>query len=117
MEKILLITGGSRGIGAAVARLAARRGYSVCVNYLKNREAATRVVADVEALGTRAIAVAADVAVEADVTRLFETCDKRLGTLSALVNNAAILETQMRVDAMDAARIQRVLATNVIGPF
>jgi NAD(P)-dependent dehydrogenase (short-subunit alcohol dehydrogenase family) len=75
------------------------------------------VVAAVEAAGRRAIAVQADVAVEADVVRLFEACDRGLGRLDALVNNAAILETQMRVEAMDAARVTRVLATNVIGPF
>jgi NAD(P)-dependent dehydrogenase (short-subunit alcohol dehydrogenase family) len=114
---ILLVTGGSRGIGAATARLAAARGYDVCVNYRSNKEAASRVVSDVEAAGRRAVAVAADVSVEADVVRLFEACDRQLGTLDALVNNAAILDTQMRIDAMDAARITRVLATNVVGPF
>src|SRR5207253_4621464 len=75
------------------------------------------VVSDIEAAGRRAFAVAGDVAVEADVVRLFESCDRQLGRVDALVNNAAILETQMRLDAMDAARISRVLATNVIGPF
>jgi NAD(P)-dependent dehydrogenase (short-subunit alcohol dehydrogenase family) len=114
---ILLVTGGSRGIGAATARLAAARGYDVCVNYRSNKEAASRVVSDVEAAGRRAVAVAADVAVEADVVRLFEASDRQLGRLDALVNNAAILDTQMRLDAMDAARITRVLATNVVGPF
>jgi NAD(P)-dependent dehydrogenase (short-subunit alcohol dehydrogenase family) len=114
---ILLVTGGSRGIGAATARLGAARGYDVCINYRSNREAAARVVADVEAAGRRAIAIAGDVSVEGDVVRLFEECDRALGRLDALVNNAAILETQMRLDAMDAARITRVLSTNVIGPF
>jgi len=114
---ILLVTGGGRGIGAATARLAASRGYDVCVNYRRDQAAAARVVAAVEAEGRRAIAVAADVASEADVVRLFEECDRRLGTVTALVNNAAILEKQMRLDAMDAARITRVLGTNVIGPF
>jgi NAD(P)-dependent dehydrogenase (short-subunit alcohol dehydrogenase family) len=114
---ILLVTGGSRGIGAATARLAAARGYDVCVNYRVNKDAASRVVADVEAAGRRAVAVAADVSVDADVVRLFDVCDRQLGRLDALVNNAAILETQMRLDAMDAARITRVLATNVVGPF
>jgi len=75
------------------------------------------VVHDVQAAGTRALAVAADVAVEADVVRLFEACDAAFGRLDALVNNAGILETQMRLDAMDAARVTRVLATNVVGPF
>ncbi len=114
---ILLVTGGSRGIGAATARLAAARGYDVCVNYRRNKDAAARVVAQVEAEGRRAVAVAADVAVDGDVVRLFETCDRALGPLDALVNNAAVLERQMRLDAMDGARIGRVLATNVVGPF
>ena len=112
-----MITGGGRGIGAATARLAGPRGYAVCVNYRQNREAAERVVTAIEADGARAIAVAADVAVESDVVRLFETAEKMLGPLSALVNNAGILETQMRVEAMDAARLHRVFATNVIGAF
>jgi len=111
------VTGGSRGIGAATARLAAARGYDVCVNYRSNADAASRVVADVQAAGARAVAVAADVSNEADVVRLFAECDAALGRVDALVNNAAILATQMRVDAMDAARIARVLATNVVGPF
>jgi NAD(P)-dependent dehydrogenase (short-subunit alcohol dehydrogenase family) len=114
---ILLITGGSRGIGAATAALAATRGYAVCVNY-KSNEKAGRAVADaiVEA-GGRAVAVQGDVAIESDVVRLFETCDAKLGTLTALVNNAGILETQARVESIDAARLQRVLAANVIGAF
>ena len=114
---ILLVTGGSRGIGAATVRLAAARGYDVCVNYRINKDAASRVVADVEAAGRRGLAVAGDVSIEADVVRLFEACDGRLGRLDALVNNAAILDKQMRLEAMDAARITRVLATNVVGPF
>jgi NAD(P)-dependent dehydrogenase (short-subunit alcohol dehydrogenase family) len=117
MNKVLVVTGGSRGIGAATALLAAQRGYSVCVNYRQNREAAERVVKAIEATGARAVAVAGDVAVEADVVRLFETCDDALGSLVGLVNNAGILETQMRVETMDAARLHRVFATNIIGPF
>jgi NAD(P)-dependent dehydrogenase (short-subunit alcohol dehydrogenase family) len=117
MPGVLLVTGASRGIGAATARLAAHRGYSVCVNYLKNREAADAVVSGITASHGRAVAVQGDVAVEADVVRLFETCDRELGPLDALVNNAGILEKQTRVDAMDAARLQRIFATNVTGSF
>ena len=111
MRKVLLITGAGRGIGAATARLAAERGYDVCVNYLHNREAALAVVADIERGGGNAIAVAADVSAEADVMRLYETIDRQLGRLSALVNNAGVLERQGRVEAIDAARLQRVFAT------
>jgi NAD(P)-dependent dehydrogenase (short-subunit alcohol dehydrogenase family) len=117
MAGVVLITGGSRGIGAATAVLAATRGYSVCVNYRANARAADAVVADIERAGGKAIAVQGDVAVEADVVRLFETCDAKLGRLTALVNNAAILEAQIRVESVDAARLQRILATNVIGAF
>jgi len=116
-NRVVLITGGSRGIGAATARLAASRGYDVCVNFRRNREAADAVVKEVEAVGAQAVAVAADVSVEDDVVRLFEVCDAAFGRLDALVNNAGILEMQMRLDEMDSARISRVLATNVIGPF
>lgn len=116
-SRVVIVTGASRGIGAATAVLAAARGYDVCVNYKVDRDAAARVVASVEAAGRRAIAVPADVAHEADVVRLFETCDAQLGVLSALVNNAGILETQARVDGVDVARLQRIFATNVIGAF
>lgn len=115
--KVLLVTGASRGIGAATARLAAQRGYAVCVNYRTARAQADALVAELRTIGAPAIAVAADVSVEADVVRLFETCDERLGPLAGLVNNAGILEGQTRVEQLDAARIQRVLATNVIGAF
>jgi NAD(P)-dependent dehydrogenase (short-subunit alcohol dehydrogenase family) len=114
---VVLITGASRGIGAATSRLAASRGYAVCVNYRSNRAAAESVVRSITGAGGRAIAVQADVSLEADVVRLFETCDAQLGRLTALVNNAGILETQARVENMDAARLQRILATNVTGSF
>jgi NAD(P)-dependent dehydrogenase (short-subunit alcohol dehydrogenase family) len=114
-DRVLLVTGGSRGIGAAVARLAAARGYAVAVNYRARRDAADGVVADIVAAGGRAVALQADIAVEADVVALFEACDRALGPLAALVNNAGVLETQMRVEAMDAGRITRILATNVVG--
>ena len=117
MPGVVLITGGSRGIGAATAVLAAARGYAVCVNYRSNAQAADAVVTAIANAGGSAIALQADVSVESDVVRLFETCEARLGRLTALVNNAAILETQTRVDAMDAARLQRILATNVTGAF
>ena len=117
MNKILIITGGSRGIGAATARLAAADGYAVCISYLRNTSAADAVVEEITAAGGKAIAVAADVAVEADVVRLFETVDAQLGRVTALVNNAGILERHMRVEEMDAGRLSRVLAANVIGSF
>src|SRR5712671_4736816 len=117
MDKIILITGGSRGIGAATARLAGERGYAVCVNYRDNRKAAENVVNAIETNGATAVAVAADVTIEADVARLFDTCDRTLGPVTALVNNAGIIETQMRVDCMDAARLTRIFATNVVAPF
>jgi NAD(P)-dependent dehydrogenase (short-subunit alcohol dehydrogenase family) len=117
VSDILIVTGGSRGIGAATARLAAERGYAVCVNYRSNRAAADAVVADIEKSGGRAIAVGADVSVEADVLRLFDTTDARLGRLTALVNNAGILEIQSRVEQIDAARLARIFATNVTGAF
>jgi len=113
----MIVTGGSRGIGAATARLGAERGYAVCVNYRANRAAADEVVASIAAAGGTAIAVGADVASEADVVRLFATVDRALGPVRALVNNAGILERQARVDAMDAARIDRIFATNVRGAF
>ena len=117
MKPVILITGASRGIGAATARLAAARGYAVCVNYLKNHAAAKAVVDDIEAAGGQAIAVAADVAAEAEVVALFNAVDQRLGRLAALVNNAGTLETQMRIEDMDAARLNRIFAANITGPF
>jgi len=116
-RRVLLVTGGGRGIGAATARLAAERGYDVCINYRANGEAAGRVVENVRQAGAKAIAVQADIAVEADVVRMFAACDAELGRVTALVNNAAILETQTRLDAIDAARLTRVFGTNVFGAF
>ena len=117
VNKALIITGGGRGIGAATARLAAARGYFVCVNYRRNRAAADAVVAEIAAAGGAALAVAADVASEPDVVRLFATVDAEIGPLGGLVNNAGILEQQTRVEAIDAARIDRVFGTNVRGAF
>jgi len=117
MKNIVIITGAGRGIGAATAILAAQRGYAVCVNYLHNQAAADSVVDAIERAGGKAIAVAADVAVEADVIRLFETVDRTWGPLTALVNNAGVLERQTRVEGMSAARLNRVFATNITGYF
>jgi NAD(P)-dependent dehydrogenase (short-subunit alcohol dehydrogenase family) len=117
MSKILLVTGGGRGIGAATARLAGARGYAVAVNYLHNQEAAEAVVRDIERGGGTAIAIQGDVAVEDDVLRLFATVDERLGRITALVNNAGILDRQVRLDEMQAARMQRIFATNIFGAF
>ena len=117
MGEVIIVTGGSRGIGAATCRRAAERGYAVAVNYRVIREAADRVVADCRKAGAKAVAVQAAVAVEADAVRLFETVDRELGRVTALVNNAGILEKQMRVEEMDAGRIARVFAANVTGTF
>ena len=116
-KRCLLVTGGGRGIGAATAILAAGRGYAVAVNYLRNREAAEAVVQTIRKAGGEATAIAADVASESDVLRMFEATEQAFGPLAALVNNAGILETQARLDNIDAARIHRVFATNVVGAF
>ena len=117
MDKVLLITGGSRGIGAATARLAAADGYDVCISYRQNRTAAEGVVRLIEQQGRKAVAIAADVASEPDILRLFSEVDRQLGPLTALVNNAGILEQQMNVADMDIARLNRTFSTNIIGSF
>ena len=114
-DAVLIVTGGGRGIGAATARLAAERGYAVCVNYRSDAAAAAQVVAHANSHGVKAVAVQGDVAKEADVVRLFDTAARELGPVTALVNNAGILERQCRLDEMDAARFDRVFSTNVIG--
>ena len=114
-DAVLIVTGGGRGIGAATARLAAERGYAVCVNYRSDASAAAEVVAHATRHGVKAVAVQGDVAREADVVRLFDTAARELGTVTALVNNAGILERQCRLDEMDAGRFDRVFSTNVIG--
>ncbi|WP_027910272.1 SDR family oxidoreductase [Pseudomonas sp. URMO17WK12:I4] len=117
MSKVMLITGASRGIGAATARLAAGQGYRVVVNYQRNREAAEKLVESIVTAGGEALAVQADVADEAQVRRLFAEIDARFGRLDVLVNNAGMLEQQMRLERMSLERWQRVFATNVYGSF
>ena len=116
-QAVMLVTGGSRGIGAAVAQTAAAQGYAVCINYVNNQAAADALVQSIQQAGGRAIAVRADVAVEADILRMFATVDQELGVITALVNNAGILEHQTRVDEMSVERINRVLLTNITGSF
>ena len=117
MNPTLLITGGSRGIGAATALLAAQRGYAVAVNYTRHAEAANEVVRQIRASGGHAIAVQADVAEEAQVLAMFETIDAQLGQLTALVNNAGVVDVAARVDEMSAARLRRMFDINVLGSF
>jgi NAD(P)-dependent dehydrogenase (short-subunit alcohol dehydrogenase family) len=117
MGKIMIVTGGGRGIGAQTALLAARRGYAVAVNYRSNREGAQALVAQIERSGGKALAIAADVASEEDVVRLFAAVDERLGRVSVLVNNAGIVDRGTRVAEMTAARLTRMFAVNVTGSF
>ena len=112
-QPAILVTGASGGVGSATALLAARNGYAVCVHYHRNRDAALEVAAGIE----RAVVLQADLSVEAEVVRLFDDCAREFGPLAALVNNAATLERQMRLDEMDAARLHRIFDTNVIGPI
>jgi len=112
-----LITGGGRGIGAATALLAAKRGYAVAVNYASNSLAADEVVRAIRAGGGTAVAVQADVGDEAQVAAMFQKVDARLGRLTALVNNAGVVDVQARVDEMSVARLERMFRTNVIGSF
>jgi NAD(P)-dependent dehydrogenase (short-subunit alcohol dehydrogenase family) len=117
MTRVVLITGASRGIGAATARLAAQHGDCVAVNYSRNAEAARAVVAECVALGARAIAVQADVADEAAVVEMFDVVTDHLGPVDVLVNNAGILHTQMRFDEMSVDRWRELFDVNVIGAF
>ncbi|MDH6591706.1 NAD(P)-dependent dehydrogenase (short-subunit alcohol dehydrogenase family) [Variovorax sp. TBS-050B] len=117
MNPVLLVTGGGRGIGAATALLAARRGYAVAVNYASNSLAADEVVRTIRAGGGTAMAVQADVGDEAQVVAMFEKIDARLGRLTALVNNAGVVDVQARVDEMSVARLERMFRINVIGSF
>jgi NAD(P)-dependent dehydrogenase (short-subunit alcohol dehydrogenase family) len=113
--KTLLVTGGSRGIGAAVALMAARRGYRVAVNYATNEDAARKVVAAIEAGGGEALAVRGDVGSEADILAMFEAVDRRFGRLDALVNNAGVVDHKARLDEMSAERLDRMMRINVLG--
>ena len=115
MDKVLLVTGGSRGIGAATCLLAARQGWAVAVNYTANSLAADEVVRQIRAAGGRAMAVQADVADEAQVLRMFEQVDAKLGRLTGLVNNAGVVDVTARVEDMSVARWKRMFDINVIG--
>jgi NAD(P)-dependent dehydrogenase (short-subunit alcohol dehydrogenase family) len=116
-QPLMLVTGGSRGIGAATVLLAASRGWRVAFSYKDNAEAANTVVAKAKSLGAEVIALQADVSNESDVVQMFATVEQKLGSLSALINNAGMLEQQMRLDQMDLGRWQRVFSANVFGSF
>ena len=117
MSKVLIVTGASRGIGAATARMAGRRGYDVCVNYLTNQAAAEAVADDIRGAGRRAVTVAGDMAREADILRLFATVDGELGPLDALVNNAGIIARAGRVEDVEADDLRRMFEVNITGCF
>lgn len=117
MDEVLLVTGGSRGIGAATAVLAARKGYAVAVNYTRAEAAAQEVVATIRAGGGKAVAIHGDVADEQQVLALFREVDRQLGRLTALVNNAGIVDRPGRVDEMSLERLKRMFDINVIGSF
>ena len=116
-SRIVLITGASRGIGAATARLAAAEGYDVAVNYLRDKVAAEAVAADVRSAGRRAVPVQADVALEGDVERMFATVDASLGRLTHLICNTGITGPLSRIEALPAEAAREVLDTNVLGAF
>jgi NAD(P)-dependent dehydrogenase (short-subunit alcohol dehydrogenase family) len=117
MEKVLLITGGSQGIGASTACQAAKKGYTVCLNYNKNETAARDLVRKIEKDGGRAVSIKADVSKEEDIENLFNYIDTNVGRITALVNNAGIIESQMLFVDMTAQRLHKIFATNVIGSF
>jgi NAD(P)-dependent dehydrogenase (short-subunit alcohol dehydrogenase family) len=117
MNKVILITGASRGIGAATALEAAKRGYAVCINYHRNFGAAAKLSLDIKKAGGSAMILPADVGVESEVVAMFQKLDQTYGPLTALVNNAGFTEKQTRVEEMNAARIHRVFSTNVTGSF
>lgn len=117
MDEVLLVTGGSRGIGAATALLAARKGYKVAVNYTRAEAAAEEVVRTIRSGGGEAVAVHGDVADEQQVLSLFQQVDAKLGRLTALVNNAGVVDRAQRVDEMSLERLKRMFDINVIGSF
>lgn len=117
MDRSVIVTGASRGIGRAIALGAAQAGYQVCVNYLRDETAAREVVSEIEAGGGKAIAVQADMASEADVLRMFKTVDETLAPLGALVNNAGIVDKASPVSGMSFERLTRMFLTNITGPF
>ncbi|WP_289027814.1 SDR family oxidoreductase [uncultured Paraglaciecola sp.] len=117
IQKVAVITGASRGIGAATAKLFAKQGYAVCINYKSNKNAAEDVAQAITSDGGKCIIVQADVSCEKDVVNMFEKVENALGKVSVLVNNAAILKTQSRLEDMTAARINEVLTTNITGYF
>ncbi|MFW8631778.1 SDR family oxidoreductase [Vibrio natriegens] len=116
-QKVAIITGGGRGIGAATAQLFANNGYAVCINYKSNSESAAQLAETITRNGGKCITVQADVSQEEDVSRLFSTVDQELGQISVLVNNAGILKTQMRLEEMTADRINAILVNNVTSYF
>jgi NAD(P)-dependent dehydrogenase (short-subunit alcohol dehydrogenase family) len=116
-KKVVLITGASRGIGAATALLAAKQGWAVAVNYVANSSAADEVVRQISAVGGTAMAIQADVAVEADVIRMFQEVDAKLGRISGLINNAGVVDMPSRVDAMSVERLTRMWTTNITSSF
>jgi NAD(P)-dependent dehydrogenase (short-subunit alcohol dehydrogenase family) len=117
MRGVLVVTGAGRGIGAACARLGAREGFRVCVNYARSREAAEQVVADIRAAGGEAIAVHGDVSRREDAARLFATVDREFGTVTALINNAGVTGPLVAVEDIDAAGLDHVFGTNVYSMF
>ena len=117
MSKVMIVTGAGKGIGAAIAELAGKRGYAVCVNYAHSKDAAEQVVARIAGAGGKAIAVQADVSQPAEAKRLFEETDRRLGKVDALVNNAGIIGRQCRLDELDDAVLAQVFAVNTFSYF
>ena len=117
MQKVLLVTGASRGIGGETARLAARSGYAVCINFHQSESEANQLLDSLLESGATAIAVRADISDESEVRQLFETIDNQLGRLTALVNNAGILEQQSSFESISLHRLQRIFRTNVEGSF